>query len=232
MSLFIQRPEKTSLQDVRGVGSYDTNLRIMLVKSSVELVAQAFISMKGMNVWESNVHGREIEIGRDSTFVLQLKGHAYSLMYVPYFSAEAIDPTRLSIQEIEKIMYTPLKPQFNLLEADAPVISELLDTCVIFYSASDTLGFTEYHIYKNGELEERFCFQEGSSVEFQSKSKQIETRSIKNAYKFVDEAIREQDAYIPSLDTRGNFNVGTRVSLQVGGLASNEIEQMDYIARH
>ncbi len=232
MSLFIQRPEKTSLQEVRGVGSYDTNLRIMLVQSSVESVAQAFVSMKGMNVWESNVHEREIEIGRDSTFVLRLKGHAWSLIYVPYSSAEAIDPTGLSIQEIEKIMYTPLEIQFDLLEADVPRISGLLHTCVIFYSASDTLGLTEYQIYKDGVLEEKFFFQEGSPVAFQSKYKQIETRSIKNVYKFVDEAIHEQDAYIPSLDTRGNFNVGTRVLLQVGGLASDEIEQIDYIARH
>jgi hypothetical protein len=231
MSLFIQRPEKISLQEVRGVDSYDTNLRIVLVKSSVESVAQAFVSIKGMNVWESNVHEREIEIGRDSTFVLRLKGHAYSLMYVPYSSAEAISPTELSPQEIERMMYTPLEPQFNLLEADALRISELLHTHVIFYSASDTLGLTEYHIYKDGELEERFCFQEGSSVEFQSKSKQIETKSIRSGYKFVDEAIREQDAYIPYLDTRGNFNVGTRVLLQIGGLAPDEIEQVDYIAR-
>ena len=227
----MQRPEETSLQEVRGVGSYDTNLRIILVQSSVESVAQTFVSMKGMNVWESNVHEREIEIGRDSTFVLRLKGHAWSLIYVPYSSAEAISPTGLSPQEIERIMYTPLEPQFNLLEADALRISELLHTCVIFYSASDTLGLTEYHIYKDGELEEKFYFQAGSPIEFQSKYKQIETRSIGSVFKFVDEAIREQDAYIPFLDTRGNFHIGTRVLLQVDGLAPKEVEQVDYIAR-
>jgi hypothetical protein len=128
-------------------------------------------------------------------------------------------------------MHTPLEMPFDLLEADAPRISELLHTCVIFYSASDTFGLTEYHVYKDGVLEEKFFFQEGSSVEFQSKYKQVETRSIKNVYKFIDEAIREQDAYVPLLDTRGNFDVGTRVFLQIGGLASDEIEQMDYIAR-
>lgn len=231
MSLFIQRPEKISLQEVRGVDSYDTNLRIMLVKSSVESVAQAFVSMKEMNVWESNVHEREIEIRRNSTFVLQLKGHDWSLIYGLYSSAEAIDLTGLSIQEIEKIMYTPLETQFNLLEADALRISELLHTCVIFYSASDTLGLTEYQIYKDGELEEKFYFQAGSPIEFQSKYKQIETRSIGSVFKFVDEAIREQDAYIPFLDSRGNFSIGTRVFLQIDGLAADEIEQVDYIAR-
>ncbi|NJL88466.1 MAG: hypothetical protein HC916_00710 [Coleofasciculaceae cyanobacterium SM2_1_6] len=231
MSLFMQRPEETSLPEVRGVDSYDTNLRIILVKSSVESVAQAFVSVKGMNVWESNVHEREIEIRRNSTFVLQLKGHAWSLIYLPYSSAEAIDPTRISTEEIEKIMYAPLEPQFDLLEADALRISALLHTFVIFYSASDTLGLTEYQIYKDGELEEKFYFQAGSSVEFQSRSRQIETRSIRSVFRFVDETIREQDAFIPSLDTRGNFNVGTRLFLQVGGLASDEIEQVDYIAR-
>ena len=231
MSLFIQRPEETSLQEVRGVDSYDTNLRIILVKSSVESAAQAFVSLKGMNVWESNVHEREIEIRRNSTFILQFKGHPWSLISVPYSSAEAIDPTGLSSQEIEKIMFTPLKLKFDLLEADALRISALLNTCVIFYSASDTLGLTEYQIYKDGELEEKFYFQAGSPVEFQSKYRQIETRSIKNVYKFVDEAIREQNAYIPFLDSSGNFNIGTRVFLQVGGLASDEIEQVDYIAR-
>ncbi len=231
MSLFIERPENTSPPEARGLDSYDTNLRIILVQSSVESVAQAFVSMKGMNVWESNVHEREIEIRRDSTFVLRLKGHAYSLIYVPYSSAEAISPTGLSLQEIEKIMHAPLKPQFDLLEADAPRISELLHTGVIFYSASDTLGLTEYQIYKDGELEEKFCFQAGSSIEFQSKHKQIEIGSIESVFKFVDEAIREQDAYIPWLDTRGNFNIGTRVFLQIGGLAPDEIEQVDYIAR-
>ena len=149
MSLFIRKPDKISLQGARGVCSYDTNLRIMLVQASVKSVAQVFMSLKNMNIWESNVYGREIEIRRDSTFVFRLKGHPWSLLYVPYFSLQEIDPTKLSIQEVEEILYSPLELKINLLEADALRISELLRTCVIFYSASDTFGLTEYYIYSH-----------------------------------------------------------------------------------
>lgn len=197
MSIFIQRSENISLQEVRGAGSYDINLRIILVQALVESVSQAFVSIKDMNVWERNVYEREIEIRRNSAFIFQLKGYSWSLIYIPYFSAEKIDPTELNPQEIEKIIYSPLELQLTLLESDALRISEFLKTDVIFYSASDILGLAEYQIYKNSVLEEKFFFQEGSSIEFQSKYKQIEAGSIENVYKIVDKSIREQDAYVP-----------------------------------
>lgn len=197
MSIFIQRSENISLQEVRGAGSYDINLRIILVQALVESVSQAFVSIKDMNVWERNVYEREIEIRRNSAFIFQLKGYSWSLIYIPYFSAEKIDPTELNPQEIEKIIYSPLELQLTLLESDALRISEFLKTDVIFYSASDILGLAEYQIYRNSVLEEKFFFQEGSSIEFQSKYKQIEAGSIENVYKIVDKSIREQDAYVP-----------------------------------
>jgi len=229
MLIFIRRPENVSLQKVRGVGVYDTNLRSILVQASVESVAQALISIKDVNVWKSNVYGREIELARNSALIFQLKGHPWSVVYVPYFPAKEIDPTKLSIQEIEKIMHSPLELPFDLLELDALKISELLKTSVIFYSVSDTLGLTEYQIYKNGLLEEKFSSQEGSLIEFQSKYRQVEAKSIKNVYKFVDESIREQDAFVPWLDVRESLDIGKRVLLQIDGLVSDDVERMDYV---
>lgn len=231
MSLFIQRPEKDSLEKSRGIGSYDLNLRVILVRSSVESVAQAFTSIKRMSIWESNVYGCEVEIRRESVFVLQLKGHSWTLIYVPYFLVEVIDTTKISIQEIERLMHTTLEQQLDLLETDALKLSELLHTCVIFYSESDTVGIVEYCLYRDGVLAEKLSFEEGSLIELHSKYRQIEARDIKDVYKFTDETIREQDAYVPWIDTKGNFDVGTRAFLQIEGLTSDEIVRMDYIAR-
>ena len=81
-----------------------------------------------MNVWVRNAYNRKIDIQNESTFVFQLRGHPWSIVYKPYVRSMQIDTT----------------------QEDARSISESLGTSAIYYAGSDTCGTLEYHLFSNG----------------------------------------------------------------------------------
>ncbi|MCC5669748.1 hypothetical protein LC653_39570 [Nostoc sp. CHAB 5784] len=58
MLIYFVRDEGISLEQHRGVETIDANILFLLVRSSVEPVAQAFSALKQMNVWVHNVYDR------------------------------------------------------------------------------------------------------------------------------------------------------------------------------
>lgn len=210
MSIYFVREEGIPLEQRRGIETIDRNLMFVLVRASVEQVAQAFSTLKQMNVWVRNAYESEIEIQNESTFVFQLQGHPWSLIYKLYRSSIRI----------------------YLTEEDARKISEYLSTSVIYYAGSDTCGTIEYHLYSNGILQEQLSFEENFKCEFQSQLRQVEARKIKkNAYTFTMNFIREQDAYIPCVVEVEKLPIGQRITLRIEDLMLNEVERMDYLAQ-
>ncbi|MEH2295861.1 hypothetical protein [Nostoc sp.] len=209
MSIYFVREEGIPLEQRRGLETIDRNLVFVLVRASVEQVSQAFSSLRQMNVWVRNAYECEIEIQNESTFVFQLRGHSWSLIYKPHMSSIRI----------------------YLTEEDARNISESLSTSVIYYAGSDTCGTIEYHLYSNGILQEKLSFEEEFKCEFQSQLRQLEARSIEDAYTFTMTFIREQDAYIPCVVEVEELLVGQHTTLRIEDLMLNEVERMDYIAQ-
>ncbi|GAX38537.1 hypothetical protein [Nodularia sp. NIES-3585] len=164
MSIYFVREEGIPLEQRRGVETIDRNLLFILVRASVEPVAQAFSTLRQMNIWIRNAYNCEIDIHNESTVVFQLRGHPWSLIYKPYSSSMKID----------------------LTEEDARNISELLDTEVIYYAGSDTCATIEYQLYSNGICLEKLSFEENFKCEFHSQIRQVEIKNIrKNAYRFT-----------------------------------------------
>lgn len=209
MSIYFLRAEDTPLEQRRGLETIDRNLLFILVKAPVEPVAQAFSTLKQMNVWVRNAYEREIDIQNESTFVLQLRGHPWSIVYKPYTSSERL----------------------YLTEEDARRISESLSTAAIYYAGSDTCGTIEYHLYRNGVLQEKLSFEEEVSIEFQSQLRSLAARDIRDAYTFTMDFMREQDAYVPNLTETEGLIATQRKSIYFEGLMPSEMEQMDYLAQ-
>lgn len=210
MSICFVREEGILLEQSRGLETIDCNLLFVLVRASVEQVAQAFSTLRQMDVWVRNAYDSEVEIQNESAFVFQLRGHPWSLIY------------KLSSSSI----------RIYLTEEDARRISELLSTSVIYYAGSDTCGTIEYHLYSNGILQERLSFEEEFKCEFQSQLRQVEVREVeKDAYTFTMDFMRDQDAYIPCIVEVEDLKIGQRTTLRFEGLLPNEVERMDYIAQ-
>ena len=210
MSIYFVREEGIPLEQRRGLETIDRNLLFVLVRASVEQVAQVFSTFRQMNVWVRNAYESEVEIQNESAFVFQLRGHPRSLIYKLYRSSIRI----------------------YLTEEDARRISELLSTSVIYYAGSDTCGTIEYHLYNNGFLQERLSFEEEVKCEFQSQLRQIEAREVeKDAYTFTMNFMRDQDAYIPCIVEVEDLTVGQRTILRIEDLMPNEVERMDYLAQ-
>ncbi|MDF2388389.1 hypothetical protein JMG10_43605 [Nostoc ellipsosporum NOK] len=210
MSIYFVREEGTPLEQRRGLETIDRNLLFVLVRASVEQIAQAFSTLRQMDVWVRNAYESEVEIQNESAFVFQLRGHPWSLIY------------KLSSSSI----------RIYLTEEDARRISELLSTSVIYYAVSDTCGTIEYHLYNNGILQERLSFEEEFKCEFQSQLRQIEAREVdKDAYTFTMNFMRDQDAYIPCIVEVEDLKLGQRTTLRFEGLLPNDVERMDYLAQ-
>lgn len=217
MTIYFGRPFEGYLDQCRGVENTDTNQQIVLAKKSVESVAKAFSGLKQMTVWERDAYNREVLIHQDSTFIFQLIGHSWSIIFKPdLFSSE-----------------------FFLSEEDAQNLSRLLATDTIYYIGSDTGGFSSYHFFRNGISTERFYFEEEVKIEFQSLRRQIDTSKVKGfkGYDFTINFIREQDAYVPYVMGNSPTNEkqiipGNRPILRFENLFEEEVVRMDYLARN
>ena len=197
------------IEERRGIGieTIDQNIGYILVRADVELVAQAFSQLKQMDFWVRDAYNQEIELQTASTLIFQFRGHTWSLIYKPYGTES-----------------------FYLLEEDALKLSESLDTSAIYYTASDTCGTIQYHLYNAGVSIEKFAFEEEASFEIQSQLRQIQANEIEDGYDFAMDFIREQDAYIPAL-VAGDLPKYQTGLLRIKGLMPDEIARMDYLAK-
>ncbi|MBD2069817.1 hypothetical protein H6F93_20255 [Leptolyngbya sp. FACHB-671] len=261
MALFINHWIKCPLEQARGLGSCRTGVYILvLVKAPVEETAQALSTTRGMNVWEKNVYGQEIKILYESTFVLRFWRHSWSMIYMPSVIASRIDENRrvgdlskyrslvrppyvTEPQQLEEIpeLAKP-KRKFNVLQdQDTLELSRLLNTHAIYYWDSDGESI-EYQLYSSGALQEKFFYEVGFPIQFQSELRRsnfhrirdirkIRDREIRDrtAFSFMDEFLKQQDAYIPDLAVVEHV-VNEDLVVEVKDLAPDGIERVDYLA--
>jgi hypothetical protein len=212
--MVFRRPENVSLQQCRGIESLDRNIFMVLVQAPIELVAQAFNQLRQAEIWVRDAYEREVEIIGQGVMVFQFRGHSWTLIH------RLCDPPYGS----------GLPSQVGATEEDAQNLSSLLHTRAIYYTASDTSGTIEYHLYQDGKSVERLFFEEGFSVQFQSQLRQLEAEDIENAYSFTMNFIREQDAYVPVLFVQKCRSVGQQIILHLENLRRSDLDRMDYIA--
>lgn len=216
------------IEQRRGIASIDINQFLILVRAPIEQVAQTSAQILQANSWERDVYDREIELlGRDFV-VFQFRDHPWSTIH----------------------RQGSLHGK-SLGEKDAQSLSELLQTRVIYYRASDTSGTIGYQFYEAGQLVERLYFDHSTCREelddasnkkgrvlfrpsvFESRLRQLKAEDIYSSYAFTDEFMREQDAYIPALRWSPS-QAGQRVTLQLVAsgpetFKRNDFKRVDYI---
>lgn len=217
------------IEQRRGIDSIDINQSVILVRASIEQVAQTLAQILEADSWERDAYDREIELLGQDFVVFQFRTHPWSIIHRQgSFRGK------------------------NFGEKDAQSLSELLQTRVIYYRASDTSGTIGYQFYDAGQLVERLYFDHSScngeelddasnkkgrvlfrpSV-FESRLRQLKAENIDSSYTFTHKFMREQDAYIPAL-RRPPSQAGQRVTLQLVAFGPetfkrNDFKRVDYV---
>ena len=216
----------------RGIETTDYNNSLVLLRASVEDVAQALAPHS--TIWERDVLEREIVLSKTALFVFRLQGHTWTeIVYRGY-----TNPIQQALgQDWERSL------------------SQRLDTQLISYNVSDTTNSIGYSFWQDGELLEEWTSGDGDS-QFFSKLRTVTVNDENKIQTCAYEFFREQDAFEPGITftyfldphinslksspTSANTSVDNRVVVQnpgfglvVGGQTSwstPNIERVDYIA--
>lgn len=176
------------IEQRRGIDSIDINQSVILVRASIEQVAQTLAQILEADSWERDVYDPEIELLGQDFVVFQFRGHPWSTIHQQGY----------------------IRFGKNLGEKDAQSLSELLQTRVIYYSASDTSGTIGYQFYDAGQLVERLYFDHSTSDReeddvsneegpvlfrpsaFESQLRQLKAENIDNSYAFTNKLCRNK----------------------------------------
>jgi hypothetical protein len=164
-----ERSDEFDLRTMRGVGTFDTNEVVILVRGACGKVAEALKSHKQLQTWVKNAVGKSVTIGGASYLVYQLRTHPWVI--------------------IDNFCEGFPRPD------DAKKLSTLLNTRAIFYGNSDTSCVTHYEVYDNGTHVE--LFETGDhGVNFRSQLRKVKApKDGPDVYPFVESFIEEQDAF-------------------------------------
>lgn len=209
MRITLLKSEDIPLEQSRGIDTIDINILLVMVRASVEPVAQAFSTLRQMNVWVRDAYQSDINIQNETTLIFQFRGHPWSLIYKPNMPSMR--------------MY--------LTAEDALALSKAVGTSALYYAGSDTCGIIEYELCSNGVCVEKLSSEENVFLDFQSQLRPIKAKDIRDAYTFTMNFIREQDAYVPCFFQLEDLTVGQRTILDIKNLLPNELERTDYLAQ-
>ena len=197
----------------RGAVPFDRNLTLLLAKSPVNKVAQAFCGAFNTDVWHKNVLSKEVTIVDPSFLIFQLSGHKWT-----------------NILGISIDSFSWSKPD------KANRLSKTLEGRVIYFGVSDTAEAVAYSLFDNGKLLEELDFYEGVSDDlgdpkshrFVSKLRKTKASQITNVEAFVDEFFRSQNALVPPVG-RSSYNIGEKVIIDIAGLDPEDVARMDFV---
>ncbi len=219
-----KRKRQQPISEWRGLVSNNLNDRLILVKANVEQVAAAFCEVRNASIWLKNAFEKEVELTNLCYKVFQFTGHQWT-----------------NIHETNCWSWKD-----SLDTEDAKELSKKLQTQAIYYGVSDTAGVIYYELFESGELIELFddgsdcTFPEekqnpeqvvyGNQFKFYSKQRQIDAKTIKNVFDFVDEFFKSQNAYVPAFGNSGRIcGTGQSRILSIVGLDPEDL-RLDYVA--
>ena len=158
-----KRRRKHPVETWRGVDSIDVSDCLMLVRASVEAVAEAFACIRNAAIWERDVFETEVELTNCCFEVFQFTGHPWTIVRQSHIREE------------------PLTMQ------DATDLSDLLSTQAIGYETSKSCDLVCYEFFESGQLLERFSTL-FSPHEFESQLRQVDIHNIDDfdELEFVD----------------------------------------------
>jgi hypothetical protein len=198
----------------RGVGTFDTNESVLLVRGPVEDVAGAFVKLKKAQVWKQEMQDIPIIVYYPSCIVFQLKGHPWVTVF----------------------QLTGVGGDLGPKPADAASLSRTLGTRAIYFGNSDTASATRFDVYEKGRRLEYFELFEGIKFESTLHDPKQVPEDGPEIYPFVDRLVRDQDAWVSGtlswLAPPSGIASGARYQIQLQTDADEPmpVVRLDYVA--
>lgn len=214
--MLFEEPENQPVEQWRGIGSIDRIYSVVLVRASVEAVAQFLNQEKKVIFWKRDVYADNVDIRHRGLLILQLRGNDWTLIH--------------NLGWIDRCN-----------EQDAQALSDSLQTCAMYYQVSDSSERLGYQFFQNGKLLEILLFDENGNT-FQSQLRSLTIEDIetedRDKYDFTDSFLREQGIYILDLNPMTYLDGGQPVILTIAATApwgkkilleKSHLERVDYI---
>lgn len=119
-----------------------------------------------------------VTLGNENAFAFQLQGHPWSIV----IGTSAINQLPV--------------PLSQTLEAD-----------VIAYTCSDTGGYDEYELYRQGAVVEKYAAESDELSHFHSDIRQVNDMLLEDCHAFIEDFFLENDAYEPGISYGRFFDI-------------------------
>jgi ankyrin repeat protein len=223
----------------RGVTTFDTNDAMLLVAAPVADVSKAFAERIGAKTRRENVLGDEVKLTQrcyavwkliDSPWTNVMKLHCRDFKHWP----SAADAAALSKSLKTRALYvansdTGGVTQYALFESGKAV--EVFD----YGSSGDadnakaaTERFAKYYGIDMSAIPGGVQAAEGKA--FASSQRTVDVRKITNDLDFVNDYVKQQDAFIPFGSEISFGEAGEMMELTLEDLGPDDVERLDYVA--
>jgi ankyrin repeat protein len=218
--------ETDDISSMRGVASFDGNDSTVMVRASVEAVAEKLKELREADVWQQDAYGEEVELTHRCFRVYRFAGQDWTLIEDEF--VHMLDRGRIG-------------------EEDAQALSEALQAPSLFFYNSDTAGCGGYQLFGDGRLVERLDYgggdfeeaedwaeddegDEGDDLRFESMRRELTKEQRADPYGTIDAMVREIDAFAPCISGGFGGEAGESRTLRIGGLEDEDFERMDFVA--
>lgn len=239
--------EDMPLEQRRGISSYDSTQRLILVKSSADGFVQAIADSWQVLMLEANAYGTPIEFNDNSCIVYRLRGHSWTVL--------------------DLLGY---KSSFNERDFTCSISKNIGGEALLF-EQSDVSIFIQYDLFDNGYFVESINFHEAAGIEdgtagqsfevennhyilkfrylssekeedygsripfevnccFESRLRQPSVAEIGHPHEFIENFLEEKDVYIPDIVwIPPGVKRGEMHTLSLEGISSFDFEECYYL---
>lgn len=243
---FTPREEETvnnrdlPIESRRGIDLEDGDDSLVLVMASMEDTSRAFQLHCRAEDWERDVSGKDVKITDRCYVSMRLVGHNWSVVRACYVD---------SAQSYGSLTADDAQAMSESVGAPAIFFQNSDNASVVGYTYFEGGEEKERFFYdpEGGEWDADSNWEEddwdddetwnveeeegwaGPPPTFLSLRRQLDTRQIEDPWEFVDDFLKEMDAFAPSLEIR-RAKPGKEFNLTFDGFAPEDFERLDFIS--
>lgn len=196
-------PQGSGIAQQRGVISFDYNNEVIFAEADVEQISQVLIDEFEASDWQQDVAGREVNLGEQWCLVVQLRGHAWSMV----LHGQSVMNARTQAAKLSQKLHTP----------------------ALQYAISDTAAVLVYAVYEDGQWLEVFESTEGGT-DFDSSVRDLDVVSESGNEDFVNDTLCRLGLLEPSIQVRHLVGRKPKAGQKVVINALDDVERVDYLS--
>ena len=227
------------IEERRGLDLEDNDDTLILVKAPLEASSQAFQRHCHADSWERDVLGKAVPVSERCFLSFRLTGQDWTVIRSLHLESSS---QQLKAEDAKAVSQAVDAPAILFLNSDnASVVGytyfEEGEEKERFFYDPESGEWDADHDWEeddwdedddNWDVEEEEGW-EGPPPTFLSRRRQLDTRHIEDPWAFVDNFLREMEAFAPSLSFK-TTKAGKEYTLAFEGFEDEDFERLDFIA--